>query len=1821
MLQPPRKAANGLLVLSHTCHVVMVMLVLLVLLVACGIPYSAVLGDRTCFGVSSSDISVCGGKGLCGSNDSCTCFDFSPDNTLYSHPNTAGYSNSLSLTGIPRSMLVSSDETFMLVMQNDGYLVIYVKPYEEMPIWAIRTFVDQSFDEMILNTDGSFELKGPSNFTVAGPCVGGTPPYRLTLENTRYITIYDSLMYKCWTAFVYDPTSTRSLNVKYGGPQCSEPICYGINGGNSSACGGHGICSEPNSCSCFPGYYGEKCQYISCNGIPSDSPLACSSNGNCTSPNQCDCSEGFFGSQCENFQCFNVSNINETVCSGHGTCEKTNQCNCTPSDQYFGEECEITLCYSIMSNSTNPKPCSGHGKCVAFNNCSCDSSDYFGSQCDQFNCFNIHKDSSSVCSGKGTCSGPNQCTCLNGYYGDTCQFFDCYGTLFSNSSACSGKGTCSGPNQCTCLNGYYGNTCQFFDCYGTLFSNSSACSGKGTCSGPNQCTCLNGYYGDTCQLFDCYGTLFSNSSACSGHGACPSPNNCSCLPNYWGEKCQEFQCFGIHMNSSSVCNGKGRCIDYNICSCITGYEGVDCSLNSNSISLIAEKTEYFISSRNKTIVWNGHVINDNTTEVLNETIVLMIQCMNCNGTHESTTLVRTLSNKDTKIFNLSLFNISTAGRYRFVMNATLFNNHSSYRYWKTRMVEFYVTFIGDPTLVLYGLPQAFVNANVEQSFQVILSGVKFPQRCEEIPNHFLGTNKVMNNASQLVSFSLELVDFSNNETQCLTSGKTFASGTLLEEGCYTTSMLSPVIALQCTFVSKGASLSPLSLKVVLTNDMDTADTLQFSYDMPLLSFNVPSLRNNVTIAPMNGIALDTLFSVSLTDLDELKNIPSLLSPLEFAFGFVWKDAQTSKNVVRLTPFSLQYENVTFALPFTFYQRSKLKELLDIVVFIRDAFSNEYPQIIGQVEIYPNTNVNNLAEKVKNNKILALAATYDRSILSSQTSSNASLEITLYALQQLNLSALNKDNSESLQALTLHSEQTLIEHRIASVITDKLDQFLSEMKQVYTNEKMELGFVQNKADTDLQSSLELVSNLMKQGFSKDEIVELCQQISTIAQIGENPTLLRSDSSNIPKNLFSELVNISVMSFIPDVSLQNHSKNTFLQDVEFNLPNILSKYHGFFQEIGIKLVSFEEGVKTLQYDQNQLISQVKDFSFSRNMKDLDLRDLSEPVMLSFTIQNQTLDLNISQLSCRYWNETTESWKTNGCVLVKVVNETRQVFCSCNHTTMFSVFLHHDNSSIMEDPIRQEFLATLFIGQITVGAVYFLVSLVILIALFIFRSEQPVKSRLFTPYVGMVSLMIQSILISITQKGVLLSTVQENVSTQSSVAKWEGPLQSANILGNVVMIISNTFSITAIVFYLLQVTRFQLLKYFYYKMSMNNHESALRETKEVPKLISISMTPKMIKFMISKKFSSLLLVICLGLNLAFWTLFVILVRTETMLPITYTFIVSISYTAFILCCGLFITGVCVSDFLYSFIFSSRKQQTDQEGTQVMSIAAQHTDEKPKDKNGEVVKKVTQWLQVKPLRDWFATLDAPLYFRVEMILFVLCYVFLICNQLTGLYTLMNKESSSQQVMALDVISFVFEILYVAMYIMVFGGFALLVFLVNKLKALSKHHKIGQEEPQQNQTELQALLDCKEGRELLEEFCKKEFSLENMLLYKELMHFKTQQSLAAIHSFMRNIHTNYINAGAPIEVNIPSECRKEFMRVFQELKNATSQELKDIKNSQQSPTQEIQSFEQCMNHLTQEILLNLGDTFSRLVLTPQYTQFLSVLENKNDMMKQVNLL
>ncbi|KAG2381855.1 hypothetical protein C9374_005647 [Naegleria lovaniensis] len=1282
------------------------------------------------------------------------------------------------------------------------------------------------------------------------------------------------------------------------------------------------------------------------------------------------------------------------------------------------------------------------------------------------------------------------------------------------------------------------------------------------------------------------------------------------------------------------CSGNGLCVSFDNCSCFGGYEGLDCSVNSNSISLTVENAPYYISSRNRTIEIEGHVINVNTSEILNETIVFNIHCLNC--TDESSTVFKVVHNKGLKTFDFSLFNITTAGRYLLIMNASLFDNNSPYRYWKQRTVNFFVTYIGDTELVMHGLPHALVT-NIQQSFQVVISAVKFPQRSEEIPNSYLGTSTLMNNASNLVSFSIELKDTSSsNNTLCWTSGKTYASGTLVEGGSFTTSVLSPVVSLQCNFLHTVTSASRVSLNVVLTNDKNPTDAVQFSYEIPMLSFNFPLVRNSTIISPKHGVALDTLFSVSLIDVTILHSVPASLFPLEFAFGFVLED---SKQKIRLTPFSQHYNNVNFALPFTFYQKPALKEQLDILLFIRDVFSNEYSQTIGQVEIYPNTNADSLTEKVKLNKNLALAATYDRSLLASQQSSNTSIDMTLSAVQQLTLTALDKDYSQSLQALSLLSEQSFVEQLIASALTEKVGQFLSEMKQLYIREKRQFGFVQKTVDTDLQSSLELTSNIMKRGLSMNEIAELCQKISTIAQIRENPTLLHSNSSSVPtvRHLFSEQVNITVMSFVQDVSLQNYSKNAFLQDVEFNTRYILSKYDGFSQEMGIKKVSFTKSVKTHKEDTNQLISSVKDFSFSKNIQELALQDLEEPLILSFNIQNQSLDLgsNISKLSCRYWNETTQSWNTNGCEVLRVVNETREVLCSCNHTTMFSVFMQYDNSSLQGEPNRQQFLSTLFIGQVTVGVFYFLASVIILICLFLFRTKQPIKSRLFTPFVGMVSLMIQSILISMTQKGVLLSLTQENF-TQSSVTHWEGSLQSANILGNVAMIISNTLSITAIVFYLVQVLRFQFLKYFYHKMMMNNHvkNGEKSNTNDITTPQQFGQLPpiqKMIKQVASKSLSTTVLVICLLLNLGYWTLFVILVRSEAISPTAYTFVVSISYTAFVLLCGLLITGVAASDFIYSFILSmiQRHGPEQQPATHLSNVGNSKSVVAPPEKISGTSKKVVQWLHVKPLRDWFADLDAPLYFRGEMILFMLCYTFLICNQLTGLYTLMNKDAPSQQaVMTFDVISFVFEILYVATYILVFGGFSLLILAFNTLKPILSRRTKKQgsvtDNQTQDETELQTLLNSKEGRELMEEFCEKEFSLENMFMYKDLTQFKTDcksNSISSIHSFMNNIHSNYIASGSPKEVNISSACRKEVLKVFKDIQNTSSQELKEVKNIQHTHPQDMTAFEQCINHLTEEILLNLGDTFSRLATTPRYSQFCAVMNNKEEMMKQVNLL
>ncbi|KAG2392360.1 hypothetical protein C9374_012612 [Naegleria lovaniensis] len=286
-------------------------------------------------------------------------------------------------------------------------------------------------------------------------------------------------------------------NSGFTGAICSVPTCYGRSKSDTNACNGIGQCVGPNQCSC-PNYVSadfHNCQsYAFCNNHSSlNAANVCNGHGICrvvspNSPDQCNCNIGYFGENCQYSFCFGIMSNDSTVCSGHGKCIGPDTCKCDDNTVYTGKQCSIPVCYGI--DALKSAVCSSRGTCEKPNSCKCNDN-YFGSRCENFNCFDVFKNDSTVCSGNGTCMSYNNCTCNKGYSGAMCDDWTCFGIPKNQSNlVCSGNGICSSYDQCTCKPKTTGKDC-------------SNCTSFAT--GPYCDKCIDKHYGE-----DCSNTILGN---------------------------------------------------------------------------------------------------------------------------------------------------------------------------------------------------------------------------------------------------------------------------------------------------------------------------------------------------------------------------------------------------------------------------------------------------------------------------------------------------------------------------------------------------------------------------------------------------------------------------------------------------------------------------------------------------------------------------------------------------------------------------------------------------------------------------------------------------------------------------------------------------------------------------------------------------------------------------------------------------------------------------------------------------------------------------------------------------------------------------------------------------------------------------------------------------------------------------------------------------------------------------------------------------------------------------------------------------------------
>ena len=386
-----------------------------------------------CNGIRAENTSVCNGRGVCGSNNSCVC------NTGY----LGQFCQEWSCNGTARtspSVCSSHGTCTSLNTCTCAPLGFYSGTYCQT--WSCFGILNSN----LLTCNGNGGCIGFNNCSCRPDYIG---------------------QFCCLPGYL--------------GNLCQLWTCSGILSTNPSVCSWHGDCPSPENCSCDAGFYGSNCQDWNCSSIPDHFSIVCNTHGSCLSPNNCSCYYPYYGSNCEEWNCSGINVDFPVVCSAHGICSSPNNCSCEPG--YYGNECQDWNCTGIDTECNE-------GVCVSPNNCSCNEG-YFGQSCEFWTCTNISIQNSSVCSFHGECLSYNNCSCLIGYFGTDCENWNCGNVSTFEPLVCSGYGNCSAPENCSCSFGYFGNLCDSWNCDGILFRNSSVCNGRGECLRPNNCSYPN----------------------------------------------------------------------------------------------------------------------------------------------------------------------------------------------------------------------------------------------------------------------------------------------------------------------------------------------------------------------------------------------------------------------------------------------------------------------------------------------------------------------------------------------------------------------------------------------------------------------------------------------------------------------------------------------------------------------------------------------------------------------------------------------------------------------------------------------------------------------------------------------------------------------------------------------------------------------------------------------------------------------------------------------------------------------------------------------------------------------------------------------------------------------------------------------------------------------------------------------------------------------------------------------------------------------------------------------------------------------------------
>ncbi len=1317
-------------------------------------------------------------------------------------------------------------------------------------------------------------------------------------------------------------------------------------------------------------------------------------------------------------------------------------------------------------------------------------------------------------------------------------------------------------------------------CHGISNKDSTnVCSGNGYCVAIDTCRCHSGYYGEYCSITNCFGVMSNETAVCFDHGNCTAPNTCDCFHGYAGIDCSLNTCFGVMHNETNVCSGHGQCTDSNRCNCDDGYSGSDCS--SFSCYGILSTNDTVCSGNGQCVSLDHCTCNPNYENY----ICSDVKC----SKDDCLAIIESQASDHLNCF-VSTFKVQFSPEIN-ILNITWILNqfeHDVETVTRANPTDDYAPNVakmydGDYTVsakIFYEAPLGEVRLRTVSIERTANCSV-----CSLGPN---------NNCRFSIGFDNIIIE----------------NGTTV-------------------FIHR---MTPFTIKFLdhdsLNNDRPI-EKLEIHWIYPLTSFRTKSIGENIRIqesssrrelrisptdpiAGMNqNVTIDITCQYQLPSREwtsvsfKVYTIPSRdITPAGNGF-----EIQPSKGYTLTTPFSLQangWNSANLVYSFSFHDPIDNVEIRlsqsntslitstlptgsipDFILTMRlrvlDLVTGDYGLAEKKITVRPYYGEGLLTQRLED--VIEQGGHYREMIaIASQVSVASRGDIKLYyddltyVVNKMVNYTKSKTSIGQMEAVGIEQQMYVVDliTRNRLIVSEESKQASLDIVSLIIDNAAPTSTSPTISNDTVQNMANIISNIAEKGYKDQNVASTTLTTSEkLTAFVASDLFMDGPPRTVTSKNFQLTVSLMSSHLLANQSLsagESGASSGKASSDAFDIPSQFDIGSSNEEAIVSSLIVFHENPYSPVSNNapskgEQVSSHIVDIKFKDvNGTVFPVADLNQPLMI-YLDNSRAKRQGVcpeAKFKCQYWSESDNMWKSDGCHWIDSPTNGNHIVCACNHTTSFSAFvLEKGDSCVKYSGIK--------ITGIVFNIIYLIICLPILIGLFITRNYQPVKSRFIAPFIGIAAIIVDSVIQGIIRNALSLAAEQS----------------ASDAFSYVIMLTANPLFVTSLFVFLWQQIRYLLLQNIYQMMSRENRAFRTKFMR--------------LNRMLASKTIFTLVSVCVALCILAY--FAILVGVaahyndseQVKKRDSIVIVQAVSFALFLIILALGILVTLIIDLVYSV----KRETTGKIGGDSSTI---HHSEQVN---------VTRTKNIGIIRIHFV--NDLLLFRAEACFIFAILLLIILLYSIGIATVVQQPRAKAPIM---IVRTVIEILFMFCRIVALGGFVFIAGLRSLIihhRTLSSYDKVASGSSltpcNESESELKVLriLRHEIGYQLLVEYCKQEFSLENVLLWKELESIRTENLLMTVEQrkhTLKYLKEMYIDNNSARQLNISHKPRIHFLKV-------AKMEQPDAADA-----------EEAFKKLYGACMLALSDTMTRFCSSEPYLNFKStsemLVELKEDFVHQL---